>query len=139
MHGVCDVHVSAWCMCVCLWCGMCVHGVWCVFVVCVCGVCLWCVFVVCVCGVCGVCDVCGVCVWSVCKATLARSRVIGCAFKVVPQYLSEKSESHLFMWRLRVDGAWFPSQHIQLTAPVVESPRLLILYLWYSTPPLIRC
>ena len=23
--------------------------------------------------------------------------------------------------------------------PVVESPRLLMLYLWYSTPPLIRC
>ena len=84
---------------------------WCVFVVCVCGVCicgvcLWCVFVVCVvvCGGCGmcvhgvvcVCGVCGVCVWSVCKATLARSRVIGCAFKVVPQYLSEESETRLF-------------------------------------------
>ena len=94
-------------MYVCVWC---VVRVCMVCVVCVCGVCLWCVFVVCVCGVCGV------CVWSVCKTTLARSRVIGCAFKVVPEYLSEESETRLFMCQLRVDGAWFPSQHIQLTA-----------------------
>ena len=49
-------------------------------------VCVCMVFVVCVCGVCGV---------SVCKATLARSRVIGCAFKVVPQYHSEESETRV--------------------------------------------
>ena len=68
MHGVC----------VCLWYVVC--GVWYV-----CAWCVWCVFVVCVCGVCGV------CVWSVCIATLAQSRVIDCAFKVVPQYLSEEA------------------------------------------------
>ena len=109
-HVVCDVHTSSYVVCG-LWC---VWGVVCVCMVCVvCGVCgvwyvcawcVWCVFVVCV------------CVWSVCKATLARSHVIVCAFKVVPQYLSEESETRLFMCRLRVDGAWFPSQHIQLTA-----------------------
>ena len=74
----------------------------CMFVVCgVCGVwyvCAWCVFVVCVCGVCA---------WSVCKATLARSHVIDCAFKVVPQYLSEESETRFFMCRLRVNGHGF--------------------------------
>ena len=36
-------------------------GVWCVCVVCVCGVCMWCVCVVCVCGVCVWC-MCVVCV-----------------------------------------------------------------------------
>ena len=36
---------EAWCVCVCVWCGVCM---WCV-----CGVCVWCcVCVVCVCGVC---------------------------------------------------------------------------------------
>jgi hypothetical protein len=38
-----------WCVCVCVWCGVCV---WCVCVVCV--VCVWCVCGVCMCGVCGV-------------------------------------------------------------------------------------
>ena len=63
--GVCLCVGYVWCECVMFVCD--VHGV--------CGVCLWCVFVVCVCGVCGV------WVWSVCKTTLARSSVIGCAFK----------------------------------------------------------
>ena len=104
MHGVCVCVCGVWCVwgvvCVCMVCVVCgVCGVWYV-----CAWCVWCVFVVCV------------CVWSVCKATLARSHVIVCAFKVVPQYLSEESETRLFMCRLRVDGAWFPSQHIQLTA-----------------------
>ena len=31
------------------------------------------------------------------KATLARSRVIGCAFKIVPQYLSDESDTRLFI------------------------------------------
>ena len=71
------------------------------------GICLH-VCMLCVCA----CVCVQVSVWYVCVCVC----VIGCAFKVVPQYLSEESETHLFMCRLRVDGAWFPSQHIQLTA-----------------------
>ena len=106
VHGVCLCVWYVWCECVMFVCD--VHSVWCVFVLCVCGVCLWCVFVV-------------WCVWCVCVECVQGNSCaiachIGCAFKVVPQYLSEESETRLFMGRSRVDGAWFPSQHIQLTA-----------------------
>jgi len=52
---VCGVRV--WCACV----------VWCLWCVCVCGVCVWCVWCVCVCGVC----VCGALVRSKLKPDVA--------------------------------------------------------------------